>query len=793
MSNMENLLMDSGSSSGESDDEVDVPTGRPAATVAVSAPKPAPVAAPPVAAPSSAEDQMKARLKNLYQTQNKRPAQTSASQPPPSSKTSSRPGVPLNPRPGMPHPTSVPPSSRQQSHAPSQTMPTSQPRTNINRQQQPRPQQPMQPVRSPLPAQPGQYSRSNHTGHTSHRTHGTHPSQSSRAHSTSQSRPSSHADVHDPYAPTPLSKIQAREQQKLGRMPSSNSRPSSSMPGSYSGSQSGGGSSQMYSTASGSRTDPTLAAREQEVRRQKERFLIFTRVLIKYLEQKDPNMHRQAKVIIKDCAERNKNKEPGYQSVTASMKTRLKELVGESYWRRAEVYLKHYLDQQKKNKSGAQGSSSSSSTHALKQQQQQQQQQQLERQKLQQQQQRQRAAQMQAQRRTAQAQHHQQQQQSPNLALLQQEVSNRRSEIARVGGVRTQTSANVVPTKGTVVQQKKPAVPKVKGRAVTPTPRKPGTPVAGSPTGKAEEPPKEYLELMQMVDHAVLFDYKAAGQLIKSNKADLQVNQEQRKLLYSERNPKPSPPKKEAGLRSGWDRTNVFSARAAWARVRLPEGKTSPKTPVVGGGLLTLPSATPAYTNEASTTWTNEEKAEQDVVLAMLSEGCQHYLKGILQKAVHCARQRQNVDGVRLWHQQHTAATQGKAAALSLRLGCDISRQLAQAAGSAATTCKRMEEALERQSHVPASTRILNDETLEGATSMGDLSLRPQLAKAVEGADLQARRSYELYGGKHSSEPPLGRVPKKAKVEKIDLIRGSNLGDNIGRHRAVTSSGSTYY
>jgi len=427
------------------------------------------------------------------------------------------------------------------------------------------------------------------------------------------------------------------------------------------------------------------------------------------------------------------------------------------------------------------------------QQQQQQQQQQLERQKLQQQQQRQRAAQMQAQRRTAQAQHHQQQQQSPNLALLQQEVSNRRSEIARVGGVRTQTSANVVPTKGTVVQQKKPAVPKVKGRAVTPTPRKPGTPVAGSPTGKAEEPPKEYLELMQMVDHAVLFDYKAAGQLIKSNKADLQVNQEQRKLLYSERNPKPSPPKKEAGLRSGWDRTNVFSARAAWARVRLPEGKTSPKTPVVGGGLLTLPSATPAYTNEASTTWTNEEKAEQDVVLAMLSEGCQHYLKGILQKAVHCARQRQNVDGVRLWHQQHTAATQGKAAALSLRLGCDISRQLAQAAGSAATTCKRMEEALERQSHVPASTRILNDETLEGATSMGDLSLRPQLAKAVEGADLQARRSYELYGRKHSSEPPLGRVPKKAKVEKIDLIRGSNLGDNIGRHRAVTSSGSTYY
>lgn len=785
--------MDSGSSSGESDDEMDVPTGRPAG-VAVSAPKPAPVAASPAAAPSSAADQMKARLKNLYQTQNKRPAQTSASQPPPLTKISSRLGVPMNPRPGMAHPASVPPSSRPQSRVPSQpptqTMPTSQPRM---RQQQPLPQQPMQPVRSPLPAKPGQYSRSNHSGHTTHHTHSTHPSQSSRTHSTSQPRSSSHADVHDPFAPTPLSKIQAREQQKLGHKPSTSSRPSSSMPGSYSGSQSGGGTSQMYSSGSGSgsgsRADPTMAAREQEVRRQKERFLIFTRVLIKYLEQKDLNMHRQAKAIIKDCADRNKKKEPGYQSVTASMKTRLKELVGESYWRRAEAYLKHYLDQQKK-KAGTQGSSSSSSAQAIKQQQ-------LERQKLQQQQQqRQRAAQIQAQRRTAQAQHHQQQQQQqqpPNLTMLQQEVSNRRSEISRVGGVRTPTSANVAAAKGTDTHQKKPTVLKGKGRAVTPTSRKPGTPVMGAPTGKSEEPPQEYLELMQMVDHAVTFDFKAAGQLIKSNKFHIQVNKEQKQLLYSEIKLKFSTLKKKAGPLPGWDRTNVFSARAAWARVRLPERKTSPKAPVVGGGLLTLPSVTPAGTNDGSTAWTNAEKAEQDIVLAMLSESCQEYLKGILQKAVHCARQRQNVDGVRLWHQQHTAAIQGNAATLSLRLGCDISRQVAQAAGNAAMTCKRMEEVLERQSDVPASARILKDEALEKATSMGELSLRPQLAKGVEGADLQARRSFEIYEGKHSSEPPLGRIPKKAKVEKIDLMHGSTLDDNIGRHRAVTSSGSTYY
>ncbi|KAL3942892.1 MAG: hypothetical protein SGBAC_003015, partial [Bacillariaceae sp.] len=118
---------------------------------------------------------------------------------------------------------------------------------------------------------------------------------------------------------------------------------------------------------------------------------------------------------------------------------------------------------------------------------------------------------------------------------------------------------------------------------------------------------------------------------------------------------------------------------------------------------------------------------------------------------------------------------------------------VAQAAGDAAMTCKRMEEALERQSDVPASARILKDEALEEATCMGELSLRPQLAKGVEGADLQARRFFEIYEGKHSSEPSLGRIPKKAKVEKIDLMHGSTLDDNIGRHRAVTSSGSTYY
>jgi len=46
-------------------------------------------------------------------------------------------------------------------------------------------------------------------------------------------------------------------------------------------------------------------------------------------------MHVQAKTNIKDCIERNKWKEPGYESITKSMKRRLKDLVGDHYWKRA--------------------------------------------------------------------------------------------------------------------------------------------------------------------------------------------------------------------------------------------------------------------------------------------------------------------------------------------------------------------------------------------------------------------------------------------------------------------------
>ena len=69
------------------------------------------------------------------------------------------------------------------------------------------------------------------------------------------------------------------------------------------------------------------------------------RVLMKYLAKKDPAMYETAKQVIKECAARNKRGECGYESVTLAMEVRLRQLVGEPYWQRAETYLNRFLAQ----------------------------------------------------------------------------------------------------------------------------------------------------------------------------------------------------------------------------------------------------------------------------------------------------------------------------------------------------------------------------------------------------------------------------------------------------------------
>jgi hypothetical protein len=350
---------------------------------------------------------------------------------------------------------------------------------------------------------------------------------------------------------------------------------------------------------------------------------------------------------------------------------------------------------------------------------------------------------------------------------------------------------------------------------------------------------------MNMVDHAINFPDWTSTALILGQKTHAALSDEQHQLLYSNNaseTPQTSstsaivPERSNSFPRPGWSRRNLISARTVWAKVRLREKNVMAKegisAPVVGGGglFLTMPTSRSPSSSLSqvrtmpATSWYNEDVAEKDATLAVISEATQVYLKSILEKAIHCARQRNNLDGIRLWHRQvissSTVSGAGKDGSsksktdkkssskkqqeqdpleqepppLSIRLGCDVQRQLAQAQGNAALTVKRMEEALERQSGIPLEERILSEETLCRATSMSEVALRPRLAKAVEHADRDGKRSFEVYGGRDAAtEPPLGRVPKMAKLEIQDFQMGMTIGTRPGRYRAAAVSAFFQY
>jgi len=56
-------------------------------------------------------------------------------------------------------------------------------------------------------------------------------------------------------------------------------------------------------------------------------------------------MHVKAKATIKECYEKNKSGDPAFRSLTNSMYTRLRQTVGEVYWKKAQDYLDHFLKQ----------------------------------------------------------------------------------------------------------------------------------------------------------------------------------------------------------------------------------------------------------------------------------------------------------------------------------------------------------------------------------------------------------------------------------------------------------------
>ena len=95
--------------------------------------------------------------------------------------------------------------------------------------------------------------------------------------------------------------------------------------------------SNKKNSSSNSSRAAALVSEEQKIR--KERFWMLIRVLLKYLELKQPTLYDPAKRIIAKCGQQAKKHNESFQVMQKNIQTQLKELVGRKAWRKSESYL----------------------------------------------------------------------------------------------------------------------------------------------------------------------------------------------------------------------------------------------------------------------------------------------------------------------------------------------------------------------------------------------------------------------------------------------------------------------
>mmetsp|Transcript_36354 Transcript_36354/g.73948 ORF Transcript_36354/g.73948 Transcript_36354/m.73948 type:complete len:250 (-) Transcript_36354:166-915(-) len=79
-------------------------------------------------------------------------------------------------------------------------------------------------------------------------------------------------------------------------------------------------------------------------RTHREQFLIFTRILFKCLDDHpSPSIKKTVKTIIVECTKRNRAGDPDYHPLIDAVQARLRHIIGEVHWHKAEEYLVHYL------------------------------------------------------------------------------------------------------------------------------------------------------------------------------------------------------------------------------------------------------------------------------------------------------------------------------------------------------------------------------------------------------------------------------------------------------------------
>jgi hypothetical protein len=100
--------------------------------------------------------------------------------------------------------------------------------------------------------------------------------------------------------------------------------------------------------------DSTMVAAARPINRlatpdmiQKKRFAVFVKILFRELDRSDDSAELRgvAKAIVLDCTRRNRLGDPAYHPLMEAVDQRLRQHVGETHWRKAHLYLHHYMKQ----------------------------------------------------------------------------------------------------------------------------------------------------------------------------------------------------------------------------------------------------------------------------------------------------------------------------------------------------------------------------------------------------------------------------------------------------------------
>lgn len=74
-------------------------------------------------------------------------------------------------------------------------------------------------------------------------------------------------------------------------------------------------------------------------------FLVFVKVLLKYLEKaNDDSLRKRAKSIISECTARNRNGDSDYLCLQAAVERRLQQILGKWHWDRAQICYHRFLE-----------------------------------------------------------------------------------------------------------------------------------------------------------------------------------------------------------------------------------------------------------------------------------------------------------------------------------------------------------------------------------------------------------------------------------------------------------------